>query len=78
MTDTPITKPKEKGNKTNGTEKASVKRPRALTFERLDTELGKQPLADKVRLIASLKQSIQADKKSLQEQLSLIEGTGND
>lgn len=63
--------------KTNGT-KSPVKRPRALTFERLEVELTRQPLKDKIKLLASLKHSIATDKKLLEEQLSLIEGTGND
>lgn len=56
----------------------SVKRNRSLTTDRLTEEIKKQPLPAKVKLLATLKESIAKDKKDLQDQLSLIEGTGND
>lgn len=46
--------------------------PRRPSSEVLSEQVVKQPLAEKVRLMTILKDSIQEDKKNLEEQLKLI------
>lgn len=53
-------------------EKTPIKRLRNLSADQIFSHIQKQTLSDKITLLNQLKGSIDADKKVLEEQLSLI------
>lgn len=72
MTD--IATPPAKGNQTNGkdTDLGKTRKPRTINETNLQEQIARQPLEAKVSLLKFLQNSIQADKKKLEDQLKLI------